>query len=130
LQQVYGIASQDLSGSVTAFAPKWSGSLTGSYTETLPDDYQFTGEVTAYYTDSYYMDGSDDSTVRQTAFTRVDARLTLLWPDGRWALDVLGKNLTDRTVYSFSQAMPLSLGSVAVEREEPRNFAFQVRYQW
>jgi hypothetical protein len=60
----------------------------------------------------------------------LDARLGLETPNGRWALDLIGKNLTNRNVLSFAQAMPLSLGSVAIQKEEPRNVAVQVRFQW
>ena len=130
LQQLFGAANQDLSGRPTDFAPKWSASLTGSYTQHLPGEFELTGKVTGFFTSSYYMDGTDDPTVRQTAYTRLDAQLTLLSPDGHWAVDLIGKNLTDRTILTFAQAAPIALGSTAVQREMPRNIAGQIRYQW
>jgi outer membrane receptor protein involved in Fe transport len=47
LQILNGQASQDLSGRPTYFAPKWSGSLTGSYRIRLPADYELATDLTA-----------------------------------------------------------------------------------
>jgi iron complex outermembrane receptor protein len=130
LQILNSQAVQDLSGRPTYFAPRWSGSLSGSYRAQLPADYHLTGELTTFATSSYFLDGTDDPTVSQDAFVRFDARLSLESPGGRWTLDLIGKNLSNRNILSFGQAMPLSLGSVAVQKEQPRSVAAQVRFHW
>lgn len=130
LQQLEGFASQDLSGRPTAFAPLWSGNLTGSYRASLPGGFHLTTMVITYFTSSYFLDGTDDPTVAQGAYTRLDGRLSLESPDGHWALDLIGKNLTDRDILTFAQAFPLSLGSTGVQKLEPRNGAVQIQYRW
>jgi iron complex outermembrane receptor protein len=130
LQILQGQATQDLSGRPTYFAPRWSGNLTGSHRALLPDNFALTTELMAYGSSRYFLDGTDDPTVAQSSYVRLDGRLSLEKSDGRWAVDLIGKNLTDRDVLSFAQAMPLSLGSVAVQKEQPRNVAIQFRYHY
>jgi outer membrane receptor protein involved in Fe transport len=130
LQQLQGQASQNLSGRPTAFAPHWTGNLTGSYRMFLPGHYQMTTELTNFVSSSYFMDGTDDPTVFQGAYARLDARVSLQSPDGHWSIDLIGKNLTDRDILTFAQAFPLSLGSVGVSKQYPRNVAGQFQFHF
>ena len=68
--------------------------------------------------------------MRQSAFTRLDARLSLGPKDGRWDVDLIGGNLTDRKILVFATPMATSLGSVLEEKEEPVNLSLQVRFHW
>jgi hypothetical protein len=54
---------------------------------------------------------------------RIDSRVSLESQDGRWGFDVIGKNLTDRTIIVFP-----TLGFQS--KQQPRNFAAQVRFHW
>jgi iron complex outermembrane receptor protein len=130
LQQLAGQTTQNLSGRRTAFAPDWTGNLTGSYRMSLPGSYQLTTELTGFFSASYFMDGTDDPTVFQGAYARLDARMSLQSPDGHWTLALIGKNLTDRDILTFSQAFPLSLGSVGVSKQYPRNVAGQFQFHF
>jgi outer membrane receptor protein involved in Fe transport len=118
---------QDLSGTAPPFAPKWSGGLTGAYTVALPRDLRFTGELSSYVSSDYYQNVFDEFT---GAYVRLDTRLSLETADGRWALDVIGKNLTDKQIYVFGGGQANSPGSNIYQFEHPRNFAMQVRYHW
>lgn len=124
--------TQDLSGRPTPFAPRWSGNLTGAYSSMLRDDYQLTAQLVGVFSSSYFMnDGLDDPMNEQGAFTRLDGRLSLDSADGRWGIDVIGQNLTDRTIITYSTVnWPTSLGSAAWQKQQPRNFAVQGRVQW
>jgi len=116
--------SQDLSGRPTLYAPKWSGSVTGTYTAVLPAGYRFSVEVIPYFSSSYYLHETDEPEFQQLGYVRLDARLGLETPDSRWGVDVIGKNLTDRTIIS-------SFGSpYTAAKEETRNVALQLRYQF
>jgi hypothetical protein len=57
------------------------------------------------------------------AYTRLDGRLTFESPGGRWAIDLIGKNLTDRIIV----VLP---GIPTAAKEEPRNGAVQFRYHF
>jgi outer membrane receptor protein involved in Fe transport len=130
LQQLGGLKVQDLSGRPTEFSPHSSGSVTATYSRTLPGGYHFTGQLTEIFSSSYYLTGVDDDLARQRSYSRLDARLTFGTPNESWNIDVIGKNLTDRTVLVFAAPMATSLGSFLEEKGEPRNIAVQVRYHF
>ena len=120
---------QDLSGRPTDNAPTWSGSVTASYTQRLPGDYQLMTQVSPYFTSAYFLAGdqgeTDDPLERVASYVRLDARITLASPKGSWALDLIGKNLTDRVILTNLQQ-----GIYQGSKEEPRNVALQFRYHY
>lgn len=124
------LGKQDLSGRPTQFAPKWTGNLTGAYSIPLLGRYQLTTELSAYFSSSSYLHPTLDEDMRQDDYVRLDGRLTFGPGDGRWAIDVIGKNLTDKTILAFITTQPTALGSNILQREQPRNVAAQFRYRW
>ncbi len=130
IQTLEGLKVQDLSGRPTEFSPKWSGNLTGAYTLELPGDYRLVGELTGILTSRYFLDPRDDSTLEQGGYARLDGRLTLESPNGRWAVDAIGKNLTSTTIIAYALNLPISLGSTLIQKEAPSNWALQARYKW
>jgi iron complex outermembrane recepter protein len=127
LQQFEGLKIQNLSDQQRPFAPKWSGNVAADYTTPIPGDLRFTSELTAYATSNYYQTILDQWT---GAYTRLDGRLTLQSADERWSVDLIGKNLADRTIVLATFPVSTSTGSVLAQRETPRNFAVQFRYHW
>jgi len=126
---------QDLSGRPTGFAPRVSGNLTASYIANLPREYRLTASASGIYSSSYYYanNGTDDDLLKQGGYGRLDSQLTLESPDRRWAVDLIGKNLTDRIIVeggTGGTSLPTSLGSTLLRKEQPRNFALQLRYHW
>jgi iron complex outermembrane recepter protein len=123
---------QDLSRRPTAFAPTWSGSLSAIYNVALPGNYRLTAEATPYFTTGYFLSGSgtDDPFMHQGGYIRWDGRLTLTSPDRRWNLDVIGKNLADRTILTYASGDPTATGSFIYGREMPRNVVVQARYHF
>jgi outer membrane receptor protein involved in Fe transport len=117
---VPGIA--DLSGTSLLFSPRWSGSVAISYSMQLPRDYKFTTALSPYFTSSY--NEQDPYLLGTSGYVRLDARLTLAFPDGRWDVDLIGKNLTDRVIVtSYGNFGPIT-------KQEPRNIAVQFRYHF
>jgi hypothetical protein len=68
--------------------------------------------------------------VEQEGYVRLDASVTLGGEDGRWALDLIGRNLTDRDILTFGINWPTSPGGTWLQKEEPRNAAVQARLSW
>jgi len=130
IDQLEGKPVQDLSGQPTLFAPDWSGSLIGTYTLSLPGDFKLITEFSPYFTSQYQILASNDAPTEQSGYVRLDARVGVESPDGRWALDVIGKNLSDRQILSYATIYPTSIGSYLMAREEGRNVAVQLRYHW
>jgi iron complex outermembrane recepter protein len=123
-QAVQGISTQDLSGRPTEYAPDWSGTLIARVTLPLPHELEFVGEASPYYTTGYYIHDSDEPFFLQGGYLRLDSRLSLQTASGRWALDVIGKNLTDRNI------MLGVAGYYNVWKAPRRSVAAQVRYRW
>jgi iron complex outermembrane receptor protein len=124
------LATQDLSGGATILAPKWSGSVTGAYQTLIGGDYHLAANLTAIYSTSYFLEATDDPLIEAPGYVRVDAGLTIESPDRRWAVDLIGKNLTDQNIRYFGSQQTQSLGSILMTKEEPRNVAIQLRYHW
>jgi iron complex outermembrane recepter protein len=120
---------QDLSGRPTPYAPEWSGSVTG--TLTLPiGPHRLIAEATGIFSSSYFTIFTIDPLSRQDGYARLDARLSFELGDGHLAFDIIGKNLTDTTIITFSGYQPNSRGSFFQDRQPFRNIAFQVRYRF
>lgn len=131
LQMFHGQNFQDLSGQPTANAPRWSGSLYGTYTVTVAGNYRLTTELSTYLSSNFYLNsGVDDPLSRPGAYARLDGRLTLQTPDRRWDFDFIGKNLTNRVLYNGYGPDPTAAGSLVVTRQAPRNVAVQARYHF
>ncbi|PEQ13603.1 hypothetical protein B2G71_04530 [Novosphingobium sp. PC22D] len=119
---------QDLSGKRTLYAPEWSGSVTGTLTLPVADGSNLIAEATGIFSSRYNTIFTLDPLAVQDGYARLDARLTLEILDGALAFDVIGKNLTDTTILTFSGYQPSSLGSFFQDRQPFRNVAFQVRF--
>ena len=119
----------DLSGSPTPYSPRWSGSVAASYILVLPGGYRFTTELAPFVTSSYGASAGDtnDPIYHIGGYLRLDGRITLETPKGHWALDLIGKNLTDKVI-------PTNIGANTTfyygSKEMPFNLALQARYKW
>lgn len=120
---------QDLSGRSTLYAPKWSGSLTGTVTLPVGQDLILTTEATGIFSSRYHTIFTLDPLAVQPGYTRLDARISLETADGRWGFDIIGKNLTSKIIRTFSGYQPNSRGSFFQDRQPFRNIAFQARYK-
>jgi len=88
-------------------------------------------ELSSYFSSSYFMQtGTDDPLHQQPTYGRLDGRVTLDLPGRRWAIDLIGKNLTDHRIRNFSTNQPTALGSREIQFDEPFNLAVQVRFRW
>lgn len=119
---------QDLSGRRTLYAPKWSGSLTGTVTLPVSDGTKLIAEATGIFSSSYHTIFTLDPLADQKGYTKLDARLSLEVLDGKLAFDIIGKNLTNTTILTFSGYQPNSRGSFFQDRQPFRSVAFQARY--
>jgi outer membrane receptor protein involved in Fe transport len=86
--------------------------------------YRLTIELSPYFSSGYYTVFSDESMFYQERYMRLDSRASLRTQDGRWSLEVIGKNLTNRDIQTTWG------GPVYAAKQMPRNFAVQLRYQW
>lgn len=129
-QQLAGRTSQDLSGHRTLYAPKWSGNVTATLTVPVSSSYELTAEAIGILSTRYQTYSTDDPLTAQPGYGRLDARLSLDSADGRWGVDVIGKNLTNTLIRTFSGYQPTSRGSLFQDREQFRSVALQLRYHF
>jgi iron complex outermembrane receptor protein len=116
---------QDLSGARTQFSPDWSGSIAATFTTPVAGLYKVTTELSPYFTTGYHVIFLiDKDFFWQDPYVRLDGRLSFEPQDGHWAVDLIGKNLTDRTIIT-------AFGSpYQASKQEPRNVAVQFRFHW
>ena len=129
-QQRRGIAIQDLTGKSTPFAPKWSGNVSATVTVPVTDRYRLSAEAIGILSSSFYTFSTIDPYLRQPSYARLDARISLDSTDGRWGIDLIGKNLTNTLIRTLSGPQSRSLGSLLEDRQQFRNIALQVRYRF
>jgi iron complex outermembrane receptor protein len=111
----------NLSGQATNYAPRWSGSVNARYSVALSDAYRLITELSPYFSSRY--NEQDPYVVGTAGYMRLDARVGLETSDHRWAVELIGKNLTDRVIVDVGDLYEPS-------KEQPRNVAIQARFHW
>jgi len=74
-------------------------------------DYEVTGLASLFYASAYDSTSTKDPVGRQDGYARINARIAFAPQDGPWEIALLGKNLTDEVIRTFSGDTPLAGGS-------------------
>lgn len=88
--------TQDLSGTDTANAPRWTASLGANYDFPISDDLVFGVTADARYNSSYLASYFGDPFSRQKRFALFNASLRVSTADEKLELALIGKNLTNK----------------------------------
>jgi outer membrane receptor protein involved in Fe transport len=125
----------DYKGKSNQYVADYSGNLTFTYTRQVASSLEARAGTDFVFTDSYNSSQNLDPSQEQDGYVKVNMRLALADVDAGWELALVGKNLTDEAVISYSNDVPLansSFGSIGhyafVER--PRSVALQGIYRW
>jgi len=127
-------ASCNLDQQRLGFAPKYSGSLTATFTQPLSGDYKVKLSVSPNFQGESERDFSTDPVLRQGPFLKLDARIALA-AGSKWEIAAVGKNLTDKRTLAFGGSGGLlnsflsptaRLGVIA----PPREFLVQARFNF
>jgi len=94
----FGVPHQDLSGSATSVAPRWTSSFGVNYELNLIDGYVINIDMDAKYSDSYLASSFGDPASSEKSYTYVNAALQLRPVSDRWEIALVGRNLTDKFV--------------------------------
>ena len=131
---------QNLAGTPTALAPKWTGALEANYEHPLSDALTFGASANLRYSSSYLANPFGNPFARQGAYTTLDASIRVRTRNGRWEAAVIGKNLTDKYVSYFigdapssgsGTGTPAGVGSDLVAAPNlPRTVAVQVTLKY
>jgi iron complex outermembrane recepter protein len=137
---------QNVSGSATALAPKWTASLEADYTTPVSENLQLglTGNVR--FSSGYLTNPFGSSIGEQSDYAMLDAIVRLGAVDNKWQVAVIGKNLTDQYVLTYSAGLPLSgantgnslsnpvapplLADIGGTALDPRSVEIQITYRF
>lgn len=122
-------------GRTNQYVADWSGRLSGDYVLPLGSSLEGRATVDLLYSDEYFPSQNLDPSTLQDSYWKVNARLALSSIDGKWEVALLGRNLTDEDVVTYSNPVPLSQSAFGVLShfgvvEQPRNFALQASYRF
>lgn len=114
------------------FVPKIQGNIGVDYKYNFNNGLKLSTTLDLIYSDSYLTTPSLDPKMEQAAYTKVNARIALSGADDKWELAVVGKNLTDTTIITYANGLPvatvltggLTSGYYAFY-EDPRTIALQ-----
>ena len=117
-------------GFVNQLAPKVTGVVSADYSWPIGDSLKLNTILDLMYSSSYLTSLTLDPGTRQDSYTKLNARVSLGSASGKWQLALVGRNLTDEEVVSYSGDVPLS-GSIFAARsyygfvDPPRTLAVE-----
>ncbi len=96
---------QDLSGSPTAVAPKWTSSIGGVYAFEVGSGLELVLGTTIRYSDDYLGSNFGAPLSRQDSYINIDASILLAKLDSSWEVSLIARNLTNK--FRFSSVLDL-----------------------
>ena len=120
--------SQNLSGTRTPFASKWTGTLSIDYEHSLGEKLALAGGAALYARSSYNASTNNEPRNRQDGYAQIDAHLDLKAIDGNWVLSFFARNLTDKKVLEFGGPTPGFPGSLFGYRSRGRQLGMRVGF--
>ena len=132
---VNGVNYCDYKGMTNQYVADYSGNLGFVYTREFGDAMEFRAATDFTFTDDYNSSQNLDPSQEQDGYVEVNMRLAVADVKSGWEVALIGKNLTDEDVVSYSNDVPLadsSFGSIGHYAfiERPRSVAVQVAYRW
>lgn len=123
--------SCDLSGETNAYSPKVSGSVNLEYYTEISDSIELKTSIDIIHKSEYYTNADLNPFTQQDAFTKLNARISLLSTHGSWQVALLAKNITDETTVNSSTDMPLiGAGFYNVRVDPGRSVILQFSYNF
>lgn len=106
--QAPGQTQCDASGETREFTPELQGNLSANHTTTLSGGLTLSSTLDLIYSDEYLSAPTLDPRMVQDSYVKVNARLALSGQDDRWEVALIGKNLTDEAIVSYSNGLPVA----------------------
>ncbi len=127
---VNGVASQDLSGKETPYAPKWSGTVSANYETGLTAGLVGRLGTDVFFTSQFNTLSDINPRAAQDGFAKINARIAIGDDDDRWEVAVIGRNLTDKRTAAFKNTIPGGFFSIASFTEPPATYSLQARVKF
>lgn len=117
---------QDLSGSQLPNAPSWAGNAGFIFDRPLTDTVGFGLTGNAAYTDSYWINTTENPLARQESFWRLNASVRVHEVDDKWELALIGRNLNNKRYAVYAPDKPADgIGQVLIAPARPREILLQ-----
>ena len=122
-------------GATNQYVADYSGTLGLAYDAPITDNLLFRGTLDINFTDEYFTAQNNDPVTVQDAYAKVNLRLAIGDPEGIWEIAVLGRNLTDEDIISYSNPVPVSGSNFGANShyafiQRPRSIALQGSYRF
>jgi outer membrane receptor protein involved in Fe transport len=98
----------DQTGMSREFVPKYQGNVGVDYDINFSNGWKLTNTLDWIFNDGYLTTPSLDKRFTQSAYTKVNARIALSGVDDAWELALVGKNLTDESVITYANGLPVA----------------------
>jgi outer membrane receptor protein involved in Fe transport len=118
-------AYQDLSGRDVYRAPEWLVTAGVVQEFALSEQLWMTVNADARYSSSYYTGLNLNPVSYQPSFTQINAGMRVATTDDRWAVALIGRNLTNRRYGTLGVDKPGGIGEVSTVAGEPRAVVLQ-----
>jgi outer membrane receptor protein involved in Fe transport len=119
-------AHQDLSGKPVYRAPDWVLTAGIAQDVNLSSNFKMTLNADLRYTSGYYTGLNLNPVSYQPSFTIINAGARIATVDDRWALSLIGRNLTNRRYGTLGVDKPGGVGEVFTVAGEPRAVLVQI----
>ena len=97
----------DISGQRREFTPEYQGNLGLDHTRSLAH-LELNSSVDFIYSGTYLTSPSLHPEMKQSAYIKVNARLALSNADKSWEIALIGKNLTDESIMTYANGLPVA----------------------
>jgi iron complex outermembrane recepter protein len=98
----------DATGKRREFTPEVQGNVGVDYTINFDNGLKLVNTLDFIYSDDYLTTPSLDPRFEQEAYTKINARIALSGNDDHWELALIGKNLTDESIVSYANGLPVA----------------------
>jgi iron complex outermembrane recepter protein len=116
---------QDLKGETLAFAPEWTANIGLNHVASITNSLELTSMLNLNYTDEQYLAQDLDDQALEESHVTVNGRIALADLDSNWEIALVGKNLTDEEIRTYSNDTPLMDGAFFTYMAPPRTVAVQ-----
>jgi outer membrane receptor protein involved in Fe transport len=103
-----GPTACDQTGMRREFVPEYQGNLGFDYDFNLANGWRITNTLDFVFNDGYLTTPSLDERFKQSSYSKINARIALSGVDEKWELALVGKNLTDESVVTYANGLPVA----------------------
>jgi iron complex outermembrane recepter protein len=93
--------TQDVSGKPLPRAPKFTGSVGGTFQQPISAQWGVNFALDGFYSGKYQLEQSQNPYLTQGSYVRLDASMAFETVDNKWRIALFGRNLTNKAIATF-----------------------------